>query len=259
MKRKLPTIIISTLALTLSTVPLVAISFSKSKIKNRLENNERELPSNYFEENFVKKALRLKKIAREFNSEFYLFSNQYASLSSRFSDLVKEQSIPELKENLNKYFLKNFVFENNDKNKSFANLIYELNWLIEKLSIRLSDLNFFLENNELSETSSNNQSEINKEIKEYLHDHNFQFVILKTDKAPITTLFKHIKIHLNSIAMSIKEHNALTKFFEEYKMAKNFIYDNINHINLDVNFQIIYDILNTKKLDLNFEYEEKNF
>ncbi|QJG66454.1 hypothetical protein HGG64_01910 [Mycoplasma phocoeninasale] len=243
---------ISSLAISLLSV--ITITISATTTNSSSKENEKN-SSSVLENDFIKDALKLKVVIREFNSKFYLFYTQYRGLSSTFKDLVEEQSIPELKATLDKYFKKNFDFkESNGRTQNFSELLYQLNWMINILSNRISDLNFFLENAEHENAGKmleNDSDGVTKNYKEYLYDSDFKFEILRSEKPPLINLLTAIKTNLNTIKGMIEKNDSLMKFINEYKEAKKAIYDNINHINLDINFEIINDILTNNNLEIN--------
>ncbi|MDD7897776.1 hypothetical protein PUW95_03480, partial [Metamycoplasma hyosynoviae] len=70
---------------------------------------------------------------------------------------------------------------------------------------------------------------------------------------PLLNVIKLLKDVLEEIKQG-KSEGKLLKFYGDYKNAKQNIYDNVNHIDLDKNFNIIFTILNE---DTNYSIIEK--
>ncbi|MDC8917400.1 hypothetical protein PR256_03495 [Metamycoplasma hyosynoviae] len=220
---------------------------------NNVVNSE---TNQYFQQKFVNKALEIKKIMREFNEKYYLFFQEYSNLATLFSELIVEQSIEVLKSNLQKYYDLNFNIENANI-EPFSKSLFKLNWLIKTIISRLSDLNFYLENNDFDKNPTKLEDakiEIDKSYDEFIFNKNYDLKIFEEETPPpLLNVIKLLKDVLEEIKQG-KSEGKLLKFYGDYKNAKQNIYDNVNHIDLDKNFNIIFTILNE---DTNYSIIEK--
>ncbi|WP_369085987.1 hypothetical protein AB5V95_00700 [Metamycoplasma spumans] len=239
-------------SLFLSTLPVIALSCEKNDNNiNKTENSLTTLNQdaeyvNYFNSKFANKAIEIKKIYRLFNADYYFFYKEYNNLSTWLFELTKEQSIEALKNNLELYFNENFSIESKTI-KDFSLKLAKLNWILKELYSSLSNLNFVLENYEIKTTNLDEfKKEVDKNYNKYIYDKNFEFNFFKSYNIPILNLNTELDALIKSINQDIKN-NKLDEFLASYNKAKENIYDNANHINLDINFLVIYKTLTDYK------------
>ncbi|MDC8914706.1 hypothetical protein, partial [Metamycoplasma hyosynoviae] len=196
---------------------------------NNVVNSE---TNQYFQQKFVNKALEIKKIMREFNEKYYLFFQEYSNLATLFSELIVEQSIEVLKSNLQKYYDLNFNIENANI-EPFSKSLFKLNWLIKTIISRLSDLNFYLENNDFDKNPTKLEDakiEIDKSYDEFIFNKNYDLKIFEEETPPpLLNVIKLLKDVLEEIKQG-KSEGKLLKFYGDYKNAKQNIYDNVNPV-----------------------------
>ncbi|TPR54113.1 hypothetical protein [Metamycoplasma neophronis] len=249
-------ILIPTVSACLLPLSSIGCQDNKSAMRNAATESVKtsQESQHYFVDHFVLAALKIKEIYRPFIAQYYLFYKEYNNLASSLYELAKEQSIKTFSQNLMDYFAANFDLKNININTFSMNLI-KLNWIIKNLLISLSNLNFYLENNPFN--NSNKYDDINKgkeqvksDYKKYLYDENFSITIFESEEIPIINLTKVLNNLLKEIQKQIKN-EFLNKFLNDYELAKNNIYDNNNHINLDNNFYTVYDVL-LKNVDIDY-------
>ncbi|MDC8912099.1 hypothetical protein, partial [Metamycoplasma hyosynoviae] len=154
-----------------------------------------------------------------------------------------------------KYYDLNFNIENANI-EPFSKSLFKLNWLIKTIISRLSDLNFYLENNDFDKNPTKLEDakiEIDKSYDEFIFNKNYDLKIFEEETSPLLNTIKVLKNVLEEIKQG-KNEGKLLKFFDDYRNAKQNVYDNVNHIDLDKNFNVIFAILNA---DENYSIIEK--
>ncbi|MDI3348443.1 hypothetical protein [Mycoplasmopsis arginini] len=232
-------------------VPLTVISCQNhSNNQNIIKEKE-----TIFNNKIAKEALSLKKMLRGFNYAYYILHENYNFIRIAIKDLIEEQSLQENKTNLTNYYQSFWNSKASQDLNDFAKLILEFNNLFKATIDALSNLNFYLEQfkfdnkNIINMTNEEFLLKLDQDFKTYIFKENLTLDLNKIKRAPIKNLMTALKSKLNEISESIDQ-NALIQFKNEYKKAKVFIYDNINHINLDkyIN-EIIETLKNNNKKD----------
>ncbi|BAP39422.1 hypothetical protein [Metamycoplasma canadense] len=234
--------------LTIPITTLVTISCSKKEDFNsknvEFETNQNQKKS-IFNQIIKKEALELKRMMRFFNYSYYSFYKNYDIVQTSIKELIEEQSLSENKKNLEKYYND---FWTEKSGNTFSKLLFEFKSFFEQAIDSLSNLNFYLENfkfdNEamLNKKENEFKNELKNDFKQYIYNEN---LILNNDDTlaspPLKNIMNLLKNILSQISLEINK-NQHNEFLIKYQEAKNYIYDNINRINLDNN---ILDLVNS--------------
>ncbi|MGX9339822.1 hypothetical protein ACWXVM_00620 [Mycoplasma sp. 2261] len=231
--------------LTISCNATSSIEIKSSKNVQGFKANEDLNPLEMqFDKKITKTALEIKKTMRTFNYAYYTFFENYDIVKDKLKELIEEQSISQNKDGLTKYYNSFWHNKNPKLLNDFSRLLDDFYNLFNSAIKSLSNLNFYLEqfkfdNDNLKKlTKDQYTSKLDDDFKQYIYNKDFADNIYAAKKIPIKNLMIALKEKLAQISTMIKKQE-LKNFLNEYHKAKIFIYDNINHVNLDVNIDLI--------------------
>ncbi|MCU4117225.1 hypothetical protein N8G13_01990 [Mycoplasma zalophi] len=239
-------IIWSSFVVLASIATISGLSYTQNTATLAKNNDNLE---EYFENKVVKKTLKIKDAMRIFNEKYFLLASKYHYVSENLSALIEEQSLANLKQNLQEFY--NEYFEEVNK-ENISKYLWEFVFLYDKTRTTLSDINFYLENKVFSDNIEQEKQEIEQFYLENIENKNLNTDLFSYSKIPIINLINEIKIRLLKIN-ELANQNKIQIFQSAYNEAKTNIYDNINHTNLDNDFNVMFEILSLNFDDKIFE------